>query len=220
MRATGGVTMNAEAAQVAPAPPEGRTPDEPRVDGSDSWVVGAAPPPRPRRSGLVLESDLGVLGFAGRFRHVAPPAYWLRGQLGYELVRWLMVYGVAEVALTDTSESLDESRSMAFALWGFAGGVRATFHASERVALQVQGEAGAIAADVPRGSLALLGYGGAERLDVAVRAGAGLEWYASDRHLALCALAGARIAEGFAKHIGSSDLPLLWDAGGGVRYTF
>src|SRR5580658_878255 len=47
---------------------------------------------RPRRPGLVLESTLGVLGFAGNFRHVAPPAYWVRGQLGYEVTRGLMLY--------------------------------------------------------------------------------------------------------------------------------
>ena len=49
--------------------------------------LAEAPPPRPRRKGLVLESTLGVLGFAGQFRHVAPPAYWLHAQLGYEVSR-------------------------------------------------------------------------------------------------------------------------------------
>ncbi|HXX70302.1 MAG TPA: hypothetical protein VEK07_24190 [Polyangiaceae bacterium] len=198
-------------------PPEGQTQD---TRASSAQALAEPPPLRPRRKGLVLESTLGVLGFAGQFRHVAPEAYWLHGQLGYELFSWLMVFGSAEAGLTDTGESLDQSQSMAFTLWGFDGGLRATIHASDRVALYAQGEAGALGADVPHGSLAVLGFPHAETLSLALGGRLGAEWYQMDRHMALFVAGGGRYAQGFAKVIGPADLPLLWDAGAGIRYTF
>jgi hypothetical protein len=197
-------------------PPEGQA----REDAPPSpEAIGEAPLPRPRYRGIVLASTLGVLGFGGRFRHVAPPAYWLQSQLGVE-IGWLMIFGDAEVALTDTSESLDESQSMAFAMWGFGGGARATIHATERVALYGQLEVGALTADVPHNSLVILGFHHAETLNPTYGCRLGVEWYQVDRHLALFVALGGRLAEGFAKSVGPSDIPLVWDAGVGVRYTF
>lgn len=198
-------------------PPEGQTQAS---RASNPEALGQPPPVRPRHTGLVLESTLGVLGFAGQFRHVAPAAYWLHAQLGYELLRWLMVFGSGEVALTDTGESLDQSQSMAFALWGFDAGLRATIHASDRVAFYAQSELGALTADVVHGSLELLGFPNAESLKVTYGGRLGGEWYQVDRHMALFVAAGGRYAQGFAKVIGPADLPVLWDAGAGLRYTF
>src|SRR6202042_1230400 len=115
-----------------------------------------APPPRPRRKGLVLESTIGVLGFGGQFRHVAPPAYWLHAQLGYEVTNWLMLFGEGELAFTDTGESQQESNSKVLPLWGFGGGARATFHATPRVAFFAQGELDGLSADVPHNELTVL----------------------------------------------------------------
>lgn len=131
-----------------------------------------------------------------------------------------MVFGSAEMALTDTGESLDQSQSMAFPLWGFDGGLRATIHATDRVAFYVQGELGALGADVPHDSLGLLGFPNAESLKVTYGGRLGCEWYQLDRHMALFVAAGGRYASGFAKVIGPADLPVLWDAGAGLRYTF
>jgi hypothetical protein len=199
--------------EIATTPPEGKTAEE-TVAGPDQ-----PPPTRPRHKGLVLESTLGVLGFAGQFRHVAPPAYWLHGQLGYELLRWLMLFGEGEVAFTDTSESEDESHTRAFPLWGFGAGARATIHASDRVAVFGQGQVGALTAYVPHNTLTVLGYRKAESLQLALGGRLGVEWYQADRHLALCVQIGARDAQGFAK-LGSSDVPLMWDGAAGLRYTF
>jgi hypothetical protein len=195
-------------------PPEGKTHDEAAED------LTRPPPPRPRRQGLVLEQTLGVLGFGGQFRHVAPPAVWTRAQLGYEVLRWLMLYGEAELAFTDTGVSQDESHTRAFPIWGFGGGVRATVHATDRVAAYGQFEAGALQADVPHDALTILGYRNAEALKLSVAARVGVEWYQMDRHLALFVAVGGRDATGFAKTIGSSDFPIMWDAGAGLRYTF
>ena len=198
----------------AAEPPEGKTHDEAAED------LTRPPPPRPRRQGLVLEQALGVLGFGGRFRHVAPPAVWTRGQLGYEVLRWLMVYGEAEIAFTDTSEAQSASASRAFPIWGFGGGVRATIHATDRVAAYGQFEVGALEADVPHNALTLLGFRKAESLNADFAARVGVEWYQMDRHLAFLVALGGRDATGFAKVVGPSDFPIMWDGSVGLRYTF
>jgi hypothetical protein len=197
------------------------TPPEPRALAQTPPVDQNEPPPmRPRRSGLVLTSSLGLLGFLGQFRHVAPPAYWLQAQLGFELLRWLMVYGEGELAFTDTSESQDESHTVAVPMWGFGGGARVTVHASERVAFFGQAEIGALTAIVAHDALTVLGFRSAESLNAAFGGRLGVEWYQMDRHVALTAAAGSRLAQGFAKILTNGDTPLIWDTSVGLRYTF
>ncbi len=204
--------------EIAPQPTEAKPLDAPSDVGPEGLVE--APPPRPRRKGLVLESTLGVLGFAGQFRHIAPPAYWLHALLGYEAFDWLMVFGEGELAFTDTSESQDPSHTKAFPLWGFGGGARATFHATPRFAAFVQGEIDALAADVPHNALTVLGFRNAETLAPSFGARIGVDWYQIDRHLALTAQVGARDATGFAKVVATSDTPIMWDGALGLSYTF
>jgi hypothetical protein len=221
--ANGPVLSEDEAAhlQISTEPGGGKTTAESdRAPGERDQALGLPPPPRPRHTGLVLETTLGMLGFAGQFRHVSPPAYWLHGQLGYEVFPWLMVFAEGEMALTDTSESQDESHTLAYSMFGFGGGVRATLHATSRVAIYAQGDVGALTANVPHDSLKLLGYPSAETLDAQFGGRIGVDWYQVDRHMALCAALGGRLAEGFAKQFGPADTPLLWDIGAGVRYTF
>lgn len=211
--------------------------DEHHADSSQPIVdsIAAAPesdgaPPRddvtaelharPRRPGVVVEATVGVLGFAGNFRHVSPPAYWVHGQVGYELTRGIMIFVDGETGWTDTSESLEEADTLPVVLWGFGGGVRGTVHASERVAAYLQGGVGAFAADVKHDELTVLGFRNAESINPSAGARVGIEWYQMDRHLALAAAGGARYAEGFARVVGPSDLPLIWDAGLSLRYTF
>ena len=183
-------------------------------------ALAEAPPPRPRKKGLVLESTLGVLGFVGQFRRVAPPASWLHAQLGYEVASWLMLFGEGELAFTDTGQSQDESHTLAFPLFGFGGGARATLHASPRFALFGQGQIDALAADVPHNALSILGFRNAESLAPSFGVRLGVEWYQIDRHLALSAQVGARDASGFAKVAAATDAPIMWDAAIGLRYTF
>jgi hypothetical protein len=178
-----------------------------------------APPPIPRRKGIVLDSTLGVLGFAGQFRHVAPPGPWLHTDLGYEIFRWLLVFAEGELAFSDTSVAQDASKRRAFALFGFGGGARVKLHVSDRVALFLQGHAGMMKADVPHNAFRLLGYADAEDLGPYVGGRLGVEWYQIDRHLALGAAGGLRDALGFARTVGA-DTPLAWDAGLTLRYTF
>jgi hypothetical protein len=217
----GADTLPADAhIEIAPQPParvvtETEAPSDVGPEG-----LAEAPPPRPRRKGLVLESTLGVLGFVGQFRHVAPPGYWLHAQLGYEVTGWLMLFGEGELAFTETSESQDESHTKAFSIWGVGGGARSTFHATPRVAFFVQAELDGLVADVPHNALAILRFRNAESLGLSLGARAGFEWYQIDRHLALTAQAGARDAVGFAKVAAGGDTPIMWDAALGLRYTF
>ncbi len=206
--------------QISTSAPEGKT-SEP--DTTLPAPPPEVPPGRPRHKGLVVETSAGMLAFAGQFRHVSPPGFWLHGQVGYEIFRWLMVFGESELSLTDTSEAQSESQSMAFPIFGFGGGVRGTLHVSERVALFLQGDLGAMEAMVPQGSLAVLGFANAESLNLYFGGRLGVEWYQVDRHLALVAQGGVRDAQGFAKSqpfFPSSDTPLMWDAALGLRYTF
>jgi hypothetical protein len=192
---------------------------EAATPGSGTAEFAEAPPPRPRRKGLVVESSLGVMGFAGQFGHVAPLAYWMQAQVGYEVTDWLMLFGEGELAFTGTSEAQDESQAFTFPIWGFGAGARATIHATPRVAFFVQAQIDALAAHVPHDALTILGYRNAESLNASFGARAGIEWYQVDRHLALCIEGGARDATGFAK-VTANDFPLLWDSGLAIRYVF
>jgi hypothetical protein len=178
-----------------------------------------APPPLPRKKGLVLETRLGGLAFFGKFGGIAPAAPWLQTQLGWEFFKWLMVYGYGEVAFTGTSSETGEFDTVYFPVYGFGGGLRGTIHVTDRVALFVQGNAGAMSAIVPRGTLAVLGFGNAEKPGFAAGARFGVEWYQVDHHMALNLGVGLRYALNF-KSEGESDLPLMLDAGAALRYTF
>jgi hypothetical protein len=202
---------------IATTPPEGKTGE---TDTTLPTAPPEAPPPRPHRKGVVLEQTAGLLGFAGQFRHVAPPGYWMHMQLGYELFDWLMVFAAGELAFTSSDVSQDASHSMVFPIYGFGGGLRATFHVTDRFAFFVQGEGGALTAYVPHDSLTILGFRDAEGLNGQLSGRVGVEWYMIDRHLALTAQAGVRDAMGFAKVVGANDLPLMWDGAAGLRYTF
>jgi hypothetical protein len=179
-----------------------------------------APPPLPRKKGLVFENSLGALGYAGQFRHVAPPGVWFHAQLGWELLRWLMIFGEGEMTYTDTSEAQDETNAHAVPIFGFGGGLRFTLHFTERVASFVQGQIGAMRADVPTDELTVLGFRNAESFNVYFGGRLGLEYYQLDRHLAFGIMGGARDAQGFAKVTTTGDTGLMWDAAATIRYTF
>jgi hypothetical protein len=183
--------------------------------------VDAPPPQRPRKPGFVTEASVGALGFAGKFRHVAPTAPWFHALFGYEPTRWLLVFIEGELAYTDTSEAVDETRQRAFPIFGGGGGARGTWHLHEKLALYLQGEADALEADTIRGELANLGYANLQKLKPAFGGRIGVEWYQVDRHLAFAVAGGVRDATGFAPSgIGISDTPLIWDAAATIRYTF
>jgi len=178
------------------------------------------PPPRPRRHGLVLETTLGALAFAGQFRHIAPPAYLMRAALGYELLHWLTLLGASELAFTDTSESEDASLVRAFPIWGVGGGIRGVARMGLRFAGFIEGDVGAMAAAVPHNALANVGFRYAESPGLAAGGRVGVEWNQIDPHFALSLQGGIRAGLGFSHSPASGDVPLMWDIGPGLKYVF
>lgn len=185
----------------------------------DGTAPAEAPPPPPYKKTVVLDTTLGALGFLGKFGKVAPPAPWMHASLGYEIFRWLMVYGEGELSFSDTSNKQDPPDTRAFAMFGFGGGARLSLRFTERLGVFAQGGLGMMKADVPQNSLAILGFKDAESLGLYFGGRAGVEWYQLDRHLALGLNGGARLANGFAR-LGGSDSPLAIDGGVDLRYAF
>lgn len=208
--------LGAASAQAAP-PPSGQDTASQAVAFPEPDEV--EPEPLPRHKGLVLDSSLGVLGFAGDFSEVAPPAPWLHTQLGYEIFKWWMLYGEGELALATTSNAQDPGRARAFPMFGFGAGTRFTVHLTERVAVFAQGGIGALQADVPNGALTVLGYRDAESFGLTMGGRLGVEWYQVNRHLALGIQSGLRTARGFVRRTGGGT-SLAWDGALAIRYTF
>jgi hypothetical protein len=178
-----------------------------------------APPPPPYKKSLVIDSALGALVFLGKFGQTAPPAPWIRTQIGYEIFAPLMVFGEGELGFTDTSRSQDPPKTRAFPLFSFGGGARFTLRFTDRFGVYVQGSIGAMEADIRKRALEIIGFKNAESLGLYVGGRLGLEWYQLDRHFALGIASGLRDATGFKRTIGS-DTPLAFDAGAAIRYAF
>ena len=86
--------------------------------------------------------------FLGRFGKTAPPAPLLRTQVGYEIFKWVMLFGEGELAFTDTSKSQDPPKTRAFPIFGFGGGARFTARFTDRLGAYLQGSLGAMKADI------------------------------------------------------------------------
>jgi hypothetical protein len=195
-------------------------PTKPEGEASPPEAPPEAPPPRPYKKTLVLDSSLGAVAFLGEFGKVAPPGPWLHTQLGYELFRWLMVFGEGELAFTDTSRRQDPPKTRVFPFFGFGGGARFTARFTERFGVYLQGSVGLMRADVNRNALGILGFRDAETFAPYAGGRLGVEWYQIDRHFALGLNAGVRLAQGFARAQGASDTPLVLDGGASLRYAF
>lgn len=190
------------------------------LSGEAPSAPAEAPPPPPYKSTVVIDSSLGALVFLGKFGKTAPPAPWLRTQVGYEIFKWLMAFGEGELAFTDTSGSQEPPRTRAFPIFGFGGGARFTVRFSDRIGVYLQGSVGAMKADIRTNALGIIGFRGAESLAPYLAGRLGLEWYQIDRHFALGVTSGLRDATGFKRTGSASDTPLAFDAGASIRYAF
>lgn len=205
----------------APAPTQiDLAKDTKPASANEEPVAVEAPPPAPYKKTLVLDSSIGVVAFLGQFRKVAPPGPWMHVQLGYEVLRWLMLYGEGELAFTDTSNLQPPPNTRAFPMFGFGGGARFAMRLTERFGVYLQGSIGALKADVATNALGLLGFRGAEALDVSLGSRLGVEYYQIDRHFALGLNVGIRLARGFEKTGASTDTPAALDGGASLRYAF
>ena len=172
------------------------------------------PPPPPRKKGVVLETSAGAMGFLGKLSNVSPIASILHMQLGYEPLRWLMVFAEGDLSFTSTRYV---SPSRGYAIYGFGGGARVTVRFTERVATYVQGDLGFM--ETSSDLLHSYGFYKAEDWNVYFGATAGLEWYQADPHYALALNGGMRKTPGFERIVGS-DPALSWLGAAAIRYTF
>lgn len=176
------------------------------------------PLPPPRHHGFVVESGIGALGQIGEMKHTSPVAPWFHLQVGYEPLRFLMVFVEGDLVLSNTSYAPPPPPQRTYALWGFGGGVRGTVKASDRVGLYLQGSVGG--AQVTSDVLAIYGYENAEKLNLYLAAELGVEWYQISPHWALAVHGGVRDYIGTFKREFSDQPPLAWVSGLGLRYTF
>ena len=178
-----------------------------------------APPPPPYKKSVVIDSSLGALAFLGKFGATAPPAPWIRTQVGYEIFNWLMAFGEGELGFSDTSGTQDPPKTRAFPLFGFGGGARFTARFTDRFGAYLQGSLGLMKADIRRRALEIIGFKDAEDFGLYIGGRLGVEWYQLDRHFALGLSTGLRNASGFKRVIGD-DTPLAFDGAANIRYAF
>lgn len=223
----GSLGSRAQAADPAAAPTElpvsaqvDLTKDAKPASEDPTEAPPEAPPPAPYRKSIVLDSSVGALAFLGQFGKVAPPGPWMHAQLGYELLKWFMVFGEGELAFTDTSSLQKPPNTRAFPLFGFGVGTRFTVHLGERLGVFAQGSVGGLKADVGSNTLGILGFRDAESFGLSLGGRVGLEWYQINRHFALGLNSGVRLIQGFARSGASSDTPMAIDGGASLRYAF
>ncbi len=179
-----------------------------------------APPPLPYKKTLVLDSSLGARAFLGEFGKTAVPGFWFHTQLGYELLKWFMLFVEGDLSFSDTSGTQKPPRTRAFPIYGLGAGGRFTARFGDRIGVFAQLSIGAMKADIATNALGLIGFRDAEDVNPYAAARVGLEWYQIDRHFALGVNVGIRLAQGFETTRRASDTPLVTDGGLSLRYAF
>lgn len=226
----GALLVGAPALAVEAPPPERQlTPEE-----IDAWLDSRAmpksqgdraadddlevPPSPPRKKGFVLESSIGVMGQLGHLKHITPNAPWFGLRLGFEPLRWLMVFVESDLFVASTSYAHPPPPPRSFAFWNGGAGFRLTVKPTDRFGVYLQGSLGAGRAteDV----LELYGYEHAEELGMYQSAELGFEWYQINPHLALAVHGGVRNYPRVLKRDRDTQPPMTWLSGAGLRYTF
>jgi hypothetical protein len=176
-----------------------------------------APPPAPRRHGVVVEGSVGALGHLGDMKHVSPISPWFRLQAGYEVLHWLLLTGQGDLALSNTAYAHRPPEKRAYALFGFGAGARAGWQPWNAVGLYLQIDGGLSSATADL--LSTYGYRDAAHLRPNAGATLGLDWFQINPHYALGIYAGARdYFQTFERTNGSSP-PIAWISGAALRYA-
>ncbi|MEI9935706.1 MAG: hypothetical protein WDO69_00645 [Pseudomonadota bacterium] len=184
--------------------------------GIDEAELTPVPPPRHR--GFVVESSVGAFGQIGEMKNTSPVAPWFHLQVGYEPLRFLMVFVEGDLVLSNTSYAPPPPPERTYALWGVGAGLRGTVKASERVGLYLQVSLGG--AEVTDDVLFTYGYKDADSFNLYLAAELGAEWYQVSPHWALAVHGGVRDYTATFKREFSSQPPLAWVSGLALRYTF
>jgi len=194
----------------------GDAPEAAGDQGASEQELTPLPPPRHR--GFVVESSIGAFGQIGEMKNTSPVAPWFHLQVGYEPLRFLMVFVEGDLVLSNTSYAPPPPPERTYGLWGFGAGLRGTVKASERVGLYLQASLGA--AEVTNDVLTTYGYNNADKLNLYLAAELGAEWYQISPHWALAVHGGVRDYTVTFKREFSNLPPLAWVSGLALRYTF
>lgn len=191
--------------------------DPAEADTSPLTAELEAPPPPPRRHGLVIEGSVGALGHLGDMKHISPAAPWFRLQVGYEVFDWLMLFGQGDVAIANTGYAHRPPDKRGYALFGFGLGPRLSWQPHRSFGIYLQGEGGL--ASVNEDVLSTYGYRDAAQLRPYVGGNLGLEWFQINPHYALAAYGGVRdYIQNFERTYGANP-PIAWVSGLALRYT-
>ncbi len=186
----------------------------------DVGVVEAmpeAPPPPPRKHGLVVEGAVGGVGQLGALKNVTPTAPEFRLVVGYEVFEPLMLFVDSSLMISSTRYAKRPPDPRTFAYYSFGAGLRYTFEIGESFGLFLQGNGGMGTAteDV----LVIYGYRDSNKFSLYYGGQLGFEWFQVNPHYALAAHGGVRNYTGLERER-STDPPLALDAGLAIKYTF
>jgi hypothetical protein len=176
-----------------------------------------APPPPPRKHGLVVEGSLDGVGHLGPMKNVSPTAPEFRFAVGYEVLDPLLIFADAGLFLSSTRYAKPPPDPRTYAYYSFGGGLRYTQEFMESFALYLQGNAGL--ATSTEDVLVIYGYRDSNELSLYFGGQLGFEWFQANPHYALAAHAGVRNYTGLERER-SSEPPLAINGGIAIKYTF
>ena len=176
-----------------------------------------APPPPPRKHGLVVEGSLDGVGHLGPLKNVSPTSPEFRFAIGYEVFDPLLIFADGGMFLSSTRYAKPPPNERTYAYYSFGGGLRYTFEFLETFAVYLQGNAGL--ATSTEDVLVIYGYRESDELSLYFGGQLGFEWLQKNPHYALAAHGGVKNYTGLDRER-SSDPPLVVNAGVAIKYTF
>jgi hypothetical protein len=213
------------------APEAAQAPEDPTREEVEAWLASRAlppsidpdaselaPPPEPRRPGIVLEGSAGALGHLGEMRFISPISPMLQLRLGWEPARWIMLSLASDVAFGRTTHARPPPEPRAYVLHGAAFGVRATWDPADLLGLFAQIEGGVAWIDSP--ALATLGFRDAASVAPYFGGSLGVKWYQVSPHVAIIGQGGVRVYQQTFRRDISAETPLAWTGQVGLAYTF
>ena len=177
-----------------------------------------APPPPPRKHGLSVESGVGMLVHLGPLRNVSPTSPRFQLKLGFEPLKWLLVFAETDLTFSNTSYAHPPPPPRANNRVGVGGGARGSVAFAERFGVHAEGSAGL--AEVSSDVLEIYGYSHATQLKPYFGGLLGIDWYPLNPHLAVSLQAGLRSYQQGLRRQRSSSAALALLGGLSLRYTF
>lgn len=190
----------------------------PQTSDTGSTEAPEVPPRPPRHHGLVVESSIGAMQHLGPLKNVSPLAPWFHLQVGFEPLKWAMVYAEGDFSPSNTSYAHPPPDPRVYTLFGFGGGVRFTLKPTDRFGIYAEGSIGG--AEATNDSLVTYGYKDSTSLGAYFGGGLGLEWYQVDPHYALALHGTLRDYNNVLDRLRSSQPALALIISAALRYTF